>query len=454
MSQVPRDVNHIQLQIFFKERLQKLGILAFEVKKLRAQQSGYHFAIITVANISNGNNFLQYYGSRGSRQPPLLSLVFQGETLRFQKSNRSGQPAPLTIRTLQEKEDVMRAKLGSRVLSSLPLHSSRSTLSFQTLMTGVWEYGRDGELIFDQKSEDVRQGYVTFGGTAMVIYLQQSGKAGSSWHGRIDIPYAILEHVIPSVDLAQRGALTFTLKSPPKFYNIRSTDDLHLYAGEQAPVSSGQPPDIASLSLKPITKTHRLERLCSLGSSHTPHPALCMVYRVVYPDIRTAQYAYNHIKDFSVPDTYCWRTLSHTSLTNKIDTEYAVIEKKLCSYGPYIPDEFNFAVRFQLMALMLEGTITPRKMIDLIPCVQEFAASQGAERTKSAIRHLRRQIPTPAPQIGASQFNLKTFVGLLEDSVKESEGRKAAGQDLDEKQRRHHHLALTYKATITPTGKC
>ncbi|KAF2849275.1 rna-dependent rna polymeras-like protein [Plenodomus tracheiphilus IPT5] len=451
VQNVPSNANHIELQIFLKDRLDQLGILAFEIKKFRGQQNGRHFAILTVSNTTNGNNFLQYYGSRG-RATPLYPLIFQGESLRFSKSNRPGQPEPLKVRTLQEKEDTMRAKMRGPGLVKQPSRPHQPTLAFQSLRTGTWDYDRRGQLAFDSKFRDSRSGFITFGGAAMVIYLQQSAKKPFDWHGRIDIPHAIVDYAIPSYDDRGRAAVTLTLKSPPKFYNISSTDDLHLYAGTEPPSIANILPDFSKMSLRVTTKTNRLERLCALSPLHGKSAALCMVYSLEFPDTQTAKYAYQHVKDFGVEEPHCWRRRPVLEKKQSIEAEFEVAEKKLSFYSPLIPIEFNFAVRFQLTALLLEGYITPLKVFELIPMVYSLAKAHGAEPTVSALRQLGRLIPMPSLSADASQFRVETFLGLLMESVQDKKSRKATECDLGRKQKRRHHLALTYKATVTPTG--
>jgi hypothetical protein len=108
------------------------------------------------------------------------------------------------------------------------------------------------------------------------MYLQADVSENYNWHCRIDIPYVIMDHVIPFFDNGQRATLTFTLKSPPKFYNIQSTDDLHLYAGEEAPQATDMLSAFANLNLRPQVKANRLERLCGLNASNNKNSALCM----------------------------------------------------------------------------------------------------------------------------------------------------------------------------------
>jgi hypothetical protein len=286
----------------------------------------------------------------------------------------------------------------------------------------------------------------------MQMYLQADISETYNWHCRIDIPYAIMDHIIPSFDNGQRAILTFTLKSPPKFYNIRSTDDLHLYAGEEAPPTTDILSSFTSLNLGPRVKKDRLERLCGLSASNTMNSALCMVYKIAFFDTRSAHTALNFVRDFMVPDVHCWKTMVPATRTYTIEAEYAVVENKLSAYDPSIPLEFNFAIRYQLTALVLEGTIAPLKMFKLIPDVYGIVKQHGADFTATAIRRLGQQIPTPGPSIDAEDFKISTFVTLLQESIEDSKARARTTQDLAGNQKKHHHLALTHKATVTPTG--
>lgn len=164
---MPKDANHVELQRFLKDKLLKLDILAFDIRKHNTHK-GRPFAILTVPSTSNGNRFLQYYGSRG-RQAPLHSLVFQGQALTFCKNNKPGQPDPLKIRTLQEKDAAMRSKMGSQAPTAQASQADQSTLSFSALMTGVWDYTTLGTLSFQEKYKDKRQGYITFGKSSLVV---------------------------------------------------------------------------------------------------------------------------------------------------------------------------------------------------------------------------------------------------------------------------------------------
>ncbi|CAN9119100.1 unnamed protein product [Alternaria alternata] len=428
IPEVPKNANNVQLKIFLKDLLLKLEVLAFDIQKYGGHNGKPHFAILTIPSTAKGNKFLQLYGSRG-RRVALQSLEFQGQRLVFQLSNRPGQPDPLKVKSLQEREEAERSKLGSQA-STLKLErpSGRSTLSFRTLMTGVWDCDRLGKLVFDQKFKDKRNGFITFGKSALVIYLQAGISETFNWHCRIDIPYAIIEHTIPSADNGRHETITFTLKSPPKFYEIQLLQMIYT----------------SKMNMRPQKKVLRLQRLCKLSKANDKNSALCMVYKIAFPNDQTARFAWNFVKDFSVPDIHCWKTMVPAYRTGSIEAEYVFVENKL-------REAFEFRVRYQLLALVLEGTITPLKMFELIPAVKNIARQHGEDLTASAVRRLGNQIPTPAPGVEAAEFDIKTLTHVLNESIKKSKSHEVTSRDLRVEHSKQH-LVSTYKATVTPTG--
>ncbi|KAI4955654.1 hypothetical protein J4E91_001515 [Alternaria rosae] len=472
IPKVPKDANHVLLHFTLQEALHSVDVFAFDVRKFSGQYND--FAILTIPSVSSGNRFLEIRGSQGRRQA-LQPLYFGNQPLDFRQSNKRRED-PLQLKSLKEKQETEEAKRfkGPAPIAKLQ-RPGGSTLSFRTLMTGVWDYDHLGKLVFDQKLNDRRQGYITFGKNALVIYLRAETAEAFNWHCRIDIDYATIEHIIPSRGNGQHGTITFTLKSPPKFYDIQSTNDLHLYAGEQAPNDISVA--LSRLGIKPPKSMLRLQRLCKLSKSHDMNSALCMVYKIAFSDTRSVDLAWTFVKPFfAEPNTKWWKTMEPAILTGSIEHEYAVVNKMLSDYGPSFPQGFTFNIRYQLTALMLEGTIAPWKMKDLIPVVQKAAEKHGAELTANAVRLLGKRIPTPtpgvkatdptanaisrrgkrlptpAPAVEAKSFMIQTIKRILDESIECCQRLEELSRTWDAKQKKQNHLALTYKATVTPTG--
>lgn len=427
----------MQLQVFLKDIFARFDILAFDVRK----KTGDHWAIATVASEVNGTRFIKHFQVQEK-------LLLNGRELRCKKSNRKAEA--LKIMSLVDKEEEMRKKL---LKPSLPKpQPSRPHFDFIKMVTGVWNYNNLGRLVFDQKYQDHRRGTVIFGKTALVVYLKsQKGAATTTdCNCRIDIPYGILEHTLPSNSKGGQGALILTLKSPPKIYKIVSTDSLHLYTGLEASLMP-QMPDISSLLLR-LTPPHQrerpLHRICALQPHHDRSTALCMVYMIRFPTVQIMRHAWNFVSDFSVSSIDLQRISIPRIKTQMIEKDYKDLEAALISViGPH----FSFAVAYQMMALVFEGTVTPAHMKELVPGVADLARRYDSTMTAAGVGALAQQIPTPTPDINGDEYHTEALIKLVEANITEAlaDPNNVASTS---KRKRHHHLALTYKATVTPTG--
>ncbi|KAF3047485.1 hypothetical protein E8E12_008544 [Didymella heteroderae] len=438
---VPSDINHVQLRVFLKPKLEQFDLLAFDIFK----KQGNQWALITVAKEVNGSQFIKHFQTQDR-------LMYQGRQLRCKKSNKKAEA--LKIMSLLDKEDELRKKA---VNSSLPRPQlSQPHFNFTSMMTGVWSYDNLSKLCFEQKYKDPRRGTMIFGKTALVIYLQsQKGAATQADSNcRIDIPYGILEHTIPASDKDGQGSLSLTLKSPPKIYRINATDSLHLYTGIDA--NSDSMVQAANLVLDRLSfgsslsslRQRPLHRLCALQRHCHNTTALCMVYKLQFANVKTMRYAWNFIRDFAVPGVDPWRpSIGHTR-TLKIEQDYADLELALTKVTPkYI----SFGVAYQMMALVLEGTVPPRNMVQLLPGIYDLVKRYGPARTAAGIRDLGQQIPTPAPNITGDSYRTESMIDMVTANMNGSLP-EANNLSSSSKRRKHEHLALTYKATVTPTG--
>lgn len=321
------------------------------------------------------------------------------------------------ISALKEAETDLRVKRSKR--GSTKPAQSRTIFPFIQFQTGIWEHDNLGRLVFDSKFTDKRKGTITFGKSTLVVYLEAGNQDEYNRHFRIDIPYGILEHTIPSVEHAGRGAIILTLKSPPKIYEILNTNDVHLYSGVEPMAQGLTMPDLRSLSLGRTPK--RLHRECSIVRSFGKNPGLCMVYRFTLAELSAAQQAWAHIRRFAaIPQQYdYWRSTIPSRITVDIDIAYRAVEAQLSLWDLKNVPSSTFAARFQLLALVLEGTLTPALVLQLIPHVKGLCVRFGADYTARAVRKFRYQIPTPSPTIQASEFRLSSLVTMLEENIQD-----------------------------------
>jgi hypothetical protein len=439
---VPEQVNQVEFRLFLRDKLRKFDILAYDVFK----KQGVRFATVTVANPANGQKFLDRYGPRA--RPP---LSFGFIALNCKRSNKPGQPAPLKVVSLLQKEEEYRSRRLNQPSTAGASGSSQPIFPFTTLMTGIWDYDHRGTLLFDQKFKDMRTGSITFGRHALVIYLKIATSPGFDWHGRIDIPYAILEHTIPFLENGQRGSITLTLKSPPKMYRIVATDDIHLYTGDQSTASVAALPNLESLSLGgPVRgrKVAKLERLCGLHANHDRTSALSMVYKLLFPNVAMLYQAWAFMKDFSVPQAHCFKPMALQNIKPlpSMEHEYLELDRALSR------STLHFAEKFQVLALVLEGTLSPMLMLAMLPSICSICVPHSPKMTAVAIRNLARQIPTPGPDVDLYHFTILKLRKTLADNIRDAESAEVTYTTMHGKRKQQEHLALTYKATVTPTG--
>ncbi|PVI03312.1 rna-dependent rna polymeras-like protein [Periconia macrospinosa] len=439
ISNLNPKTNHAELRLFLRDTLNRCDILAFEIFK----KIGHDWAILTVAVASNGHKFLSNHGG----QNPMAPLVFKKGRLWMKVSNR--KPDPLKVKSLLEKEATMRAKLAKKDVSAVSVtQSSNQPFPFHSFQTGIWHYDFSNTLAFDPKYLDLRQGTITCGKRELVVYLAATLDHGHRWHCRIDIPYSIVEHIIPSQDNRRRATVTLTLRTPPKIYKIVNTDDLHLYSGDDL-----VPPTLESTldKLNLRGKRKSLERVCKMSDDLDKNSALCMVYNFTLPSVDSATQMWVRVSRLSaLSQEQRWRIITPSRMTESIEMQYNRFDHALSS-NQY-SETLTFAVRFQLLALVLEGSLAPEFASKLLPPIRQICDIFGPEVTAAAIRRLDYQIPTPGPETDPDDLRLSSVIQQIVVNAEHKKGLAGTNSDLDVKRKQHSHLISTYKATITPTG--
>jgi hypothetical protein len=171
-----------------------------------------------------------------------------------------------------------------------------------------------------------------------------------------------------------------------------------------------------------------------------------MVYRLSFSNIASVYQAFTFLKDFAVPEVHCWKKMVPHDYTRTVEADFIKFEQAL------FRSELHFAEKFQLLALVFEGTMIPAKTEELIPYVSLMSRKHGAKLTASAISKLGRQIPTPGPHVDSADFRIATIQETLEANIVDAHKAEATYNTLHGNRKSQEHLALTYKATVTPTG--
>jgi hypothetical protein len=146
--------------------------------------------------------------------------------------------------------------------------------------------------------------------------------------------------------------------------------------------------------------------------------------------------------------------MSMFEIAREINTDFVHIHSDLVDFETALSrSPLKFPEKFQLLALVLEGTLTPSKTRELIPHVASISEAYGVKLTALAIRKLGHQIPTPGPHVDSADFQVATMQQTLEANVLDAQSTELTYNTMHPTRKPQEHLALTYKATVTPTGK-
>ena len=167
-----------------------------------------------------------------------------------------------------------------------------------------------------------------------------------------------------------------------------------------------------------------------------------MVYKVQFPNLQTTRHAWNFIKDFAVSDVDLWGTTIPHNRTQFIEKDYKALDLLLANATK---TSISFAVAYQMMALVLEGTITPANMMHLVPGISDLAQRYGSAKTAIGVNNLAQQIPTPAPDVDGDDYRTKAIINKVEDNINQAQPGDD-GHSTTSKRGKHQHLALTYQA--------
>ncbi|KAF2007959.1 rna-dependent rna polymeras-like protein [Amniculicola lignicola CBS 123094] len=415
LHNLPYEASHHEVRLFLRSKLWDLDIVAFDVVKRRGKNN----AIVTIADRKKAQAFLNRYAGRGC-------LILNGIPLLCAESN-CGQADPLKIRALQVQEETLRRV--SRKEPNLP-----SVVPISGLQIGAWAMGSSNRLAFNPVCKGLGDGTVTFGTSALVVCLRVAGpqqgydpysaqylSQDAQQLRRIDIPYSIVEHVITSeIGTPYPSSMTFTLKIPPKIYEL--------------------------VPFGPATKS--LRRLCTITLGQEMSTALSMVYRLIFPNVVTAMNAAKSFARFRTSlKQYCFTTFS-TEFPSQIEMDYHRLEGDLVNAAKNPALEFN--ARFQLAGLVFEGKITPVLAVGLLPSLNAIAEKYGSRSTADAIRKYGREMPTLDPSdsttiAGITHTNIR--IKIQEDARIFSEVLEALTS-----QPKTGSFVATYRAVVTPTS--
>ncbi|KAF2814287.1 RNA-directed RNA polymerase [Mytilinidion resinicola] len=446
---VPLQSTTDQLKDFLRTSLLQLGVLAFELNKVRNK----NFAILSLPDVDKATQFLLLHGAR-FRSTPMQPLYFGGSALNCTASKNAQDEHLRKSLQLADKKTRERQSQPSKNAALNSKRNLQTVFAFRTLHCGAWSY-QNSLLTFDQYYRDERAGTITFGTSSLVVLLHRNPDLP---HCRLDVPYYSIEHVLTGNSTT--ATISLTLRWPPKIYedtlagdiykpNSTTTEDL-LASLMKLSISSAKlaPTAPAFIPSQQDRSQGKRIRLSSIAKGHEGTVGSCFVYQVSLSDRRLMEEAVRTIKKRAgIPDHMTFETRVRKPPTT-FTQDYSRLSSVLADYTRNI--SLTYPVRFQLERLALNGILSPSTIQILIPGLASLVAVYKTNQVATALGRLVHEVEFPGPRAETKNFRpdelLKRLRHHTEAAYKEQD------ESIYKRVEEREHLALVHKVLITPCG--
>ena len=417
------------VQKFFTPHLEKLGIHVFECQKLKSRGC----ATITLHDITKANLFLVTHGqpdTKNKRQAFLLvriKLNHLGRDIYCCQSKNN--PDPFVIQHLQQKANDRYAGL-QRIPKIVPpkqgevaVHEEERGYNFTKLRIGQWIYIRD-HLTFSSHYGEERAGRIVFGSHAVLIKLLPA-TIDDQAH-QMEIPYDSVQSL---VTWSSPPSVTFSLFEPPKYYEEINTSLNDAFRG---------------LLLQAHLQNFKRKRVPFFNATHESIVGNCLCYRFSLPSYGDAQALKRLSRAPGIPDSVDWniRVVSNHAYADDMTQLRRALAQ---DYANKIP----FEVIFQLQRLAQNSYLPPSTILQLKTEIFKSLDHKDSSTVASAVRHLSHNIPYAGPETEANTLELTSLI----ESFHHSENAVFEHDPyLTGLAAEHEHIAMVYKAMVTPAA--
>lgn len=392
---VPVNCSQKQLKKFFRSPLAEFGIQDFHTEKIR----GKPLATLTVIDVNAALRFLALYGVPADAPRHVRAkkdLVWDGKTITCSKSRTD--PDDFSVKALAHEANQRALQAQASAGGGNANSQNRKTTRFAIhgLACGVWDY-LGSQLVFVQHFHDPRQGAISFGVNQAVVILGGTGTTQC----RIDLNFYDCENIV--LGSYEDPSISFTLKCPPKFYEVGG-DDEDVLAAALMSMTLG----VASMKPKKTDKT----RVVGINEKHTEQiTGTCFVYRIRLSDFKTMSPVRSLLQRAKkMPSTIPAET-STTLPTEKLGHSFVRLDHQLTDARRY--GNLPFSLRYQLYRLARNGVLPPLKVQQLLPTVSRIFREHDADTALSAVRRFYRRVPFAGPETVASELSVSTLEDLL-----------------------------------------
>lgn len=437
VKNLPDQITEKQVDKFFRNVLEKLGIKTYSCQKLRSRG----MATITILDVNKARQFLKVHGQTEPGPKGFVSvtakLFHMGRPINCSASNKA--PDEFLLRSLKKEESDRYASQSKKPTivqgktdeNRRPGTYNRRAFDISSFKCGQWAYvNRD--LVFVTYSQERKKGRIIFGPRSLWIKLRPQDPTLP--FQEVEIPYSSVHSM--TVGPNTNPSVTFSLSEAPKLF-------------EQAPKPFENIPNNLQLALQKLAiqagiQAHTRKRITALSKEHEAVVSSCLCYRIMLSntaDIAGVR-ALRHIPE--IPDSISWDTsaVMKTPFTAQMTALHSALTG--LRYG-----NLSFDMKFQMQKLAQNGYLSPDLVVELLAVVSRHVQERDIKIVTQSVRTLSGQIPFAGPTTEASDLNLETLTRMLVENQESIIRGETYLPDLADQ---YDHIASVHKAMVTPTG--
>ena len=425
-------VTENQLNKYFRNVLEKLGIKTFYCQKLKARG----MATITVLDPAKARQFLLEHGQTepgpNGAASVRVKLLHMGRQINCSVS-KNNPPEEYLLRCLRKEESdryaASQAKkpniVQGRGDENRRPGKNRRAFDIGSLKCGQLDYvGAD--LVFVTYSQERKKGRMIFGPRSLFIKL---------WPHSPDMPIQQVEFPYRNVQSMTIGSntnpsITLSLSEAPKLFESLNTDILSIA--------------LKQLGINKPSQGFTRKRVTALSKDHGGVVSSCLCYRIILSNAAdiTGVRALKHFSE--TPKSIVWNTseVLRTPFATQMTNLHSALTGSRYSSLP-------FDLKFQMQKLAQNGYLSPAKVIELLAVVAGHVKERNARVVTQSVRTLHGQIPFAGPETEALDLSLNTLTQMLVENQEAVVRGEAYEPNLADQ---YDHIASVHKAMVTPTG--
>ena len=425
---IPNDTTSEQLCLTLKVPLAYCDIFNFQCAKIIGKPNGK----LHIGDEVKARTFLKRY-TNGLRFYPNNVPIF----ITRDKHQMNG----LAVKNLlfEEKRRDIKDRMAKKRSTYLP------PISIERVLCGVWNVGVvAGRKVIYFKSycewEGYHSGNLVFGSRIAAITLPKRLEELSC--KRFDISYNSVHNMV--IGDSTTRYVSFTLKHPPRMYELVSSKDRYEGSLQQAFQHLGLSEGIYG-SNAPILQQRddkrEKKRLCGLDSFHKRVAGQSFVYRVKITEKSWMRFVGLVGKASGLPR----RTYLNTYQAEHSGFDVLLIRDKAIDHLNNI-SKLPYSVKFQLLKL-LHSLLPPSMVLEMLPAISSMSSKFGPQNVSKSLSALTLTLPYLAPGESVEHYNVKNTISFLEDSCLNIEDE----QRIYEGNKVLPHMVMVYRVQVTPT---